>query len=331
MRLRRLTEMLLYLLPDTLFFGFLWSKTWLIKKNKLSFGIVLGDTLANNLLFIPICRSLVHHLSGTHTVVLIGPDELVPILKLWIPEATVIGLTPGHLWHPFYRYSQFWLLHRFHMKTVLHPVIVTRILDRHTAPMAGLLRALPIEKVLGYGEKSQKRWLHFLDRLPFGIYDTLLAKAPTYIGTDTRPFNGEHLSLYYYHLSALTYFEALHDETPFALPPCPEQWRPPGPYIVVAPRTGKQNTQHHIGRFVRAIQRIHENTPHISVVIVGEATAIPLGRVLRRHTGPYCIDLTGKTSLAETLHLVAGAEAILSSDPGVSQMGVLYFKTQLTV
>jgi len=323
MRARLIIGAILYLLPDALFR--LVVRCSHFKKAPKTLAIVRLDHIGDMVFFAQTCRSLVLNCRQKHTPSLvICHPTLVPLVKGWIPEAQIFSLDPKKLWQPRYRYRQLWRLQRFQIQTFFHPVVSHY---HYLYSTGAIMRCLPCPTTVGY-QTTAKGWTAWLNRISSWHYTSLLPAAQ--LSTDIPASKVPHDQAY--HTAALIYFNTELVKTPLPTPRCTTNWNfPTDHYIIIAPGASHSMRQWPIGRVITLLQQIHAQNPTLTVVIIGSKEESELGLKLRRHTGDYCIDLTGKTSLVETWDLVSRSQFIVTNETGISQMGAALNKQTFTV
>lgn len=315
----------LYLFPDALFRLAIMFRHF--RKSPKTLAIIRLDHIGDMVLFANTCRSLVMHCQtkGTPSLIICHPT-LIPLVKGWIPDAQVFGLDPKKLWQPRYRYRQLWRLQRFQIQTLFHPVVSHY---QYLGSTAAIIRCLACPTVIGYQTKIQG-WRAWFNRISERHYTWLLPANASDVAPLDSPTKQPHEQDY--HDAALIYFNAEPINTQLPTPPCTANWNfPTDHYILVAPGASHTMRQWPIGRFITLLQQLHAQNADYRFVIIGSKEETAIGEKLRRHTGDYCSDLTGKTSLVETWDLVGRSQCIITNETGIAQMGAALKKTTFTL
>lgn len=331
-RILRLFSTVLYLLPDLIFRGII-RYTPRHKKTE-TLAIIRLDKIGDMVLFAQTCNALVSHTTQQGKLcLLICQPSLVPLVKGLIPQAQLFGLDPQKLWQPAYRYRQGWRLYRFGIQTFFHPAVSHY---QYLETTAAILRMLPHQIAIGY-KTHVTGWRALGNAISGWHYKPLLAPTtcPALNGPPEPPLSAPippHERDY--HQAALSYFGAdmpsAHRELGY--PECKREWAfPVADYIVIAAGASHDLRRWPIGRFVTLVQQLRDRNPEQIVVLIGTPSESDLGEKLRRHTGEYCIDLTGKTSLVETWHLIAESKLVITNETGVAQMGAVLGKKTIAL
>ncbi len=332
-RVLGLITALLYLLPDLLFRVILRYTPR--QKKQETLAIIRLDKIGDMVLFAHTCQRLVSHtLRHGRLPLIICQSSLVPLVAGWLPNAHLFGLDPQKLWQPAYRYRQCWRLHRFGIQTFFHPAVSHY---QYLETTSAILRIIPRHIAIGY-HTHVSGWRAWANAVSGWHYEVLLPEAHVPmkngppappLASPIPPHEGD------YHHAALTYFGA--DAAPslaaaLGNPVCKREWLfPVDGYMVVAPGASHDLRRWPLGHFITLIQQLHERHPDQGIVILGTPSESHLGEKLRRHTGDYCIDLTGKTTLVETWHLIAKSERVITNETGVAQMGAALGKKTITL
>jgi len=321
MRARLILGAILYLLPDAIFRFTVTFRHF--RKSAKTLAIVRLDHIGDMVLFAQTCRSLVLDCKQKDTPsLIICHPTLVPLVKGWIPEAQIFGLDPKKLWQPRYRYRQLWRLQRFQIHTLFHPVVSHY---QYLGNTAAIIRCVPCPITVGY-QTTATGWRSWFNRISGWHYTHLLPAKQSETPNPDMPHEQD------YHRAALTYFNAELLKTPLPTPVCATNWNfPTDQYILIAPGASHSMRQWPIGRFITLLQQLHAQNPTLTAVIIGSKEESALGLKLRRHTGDYCIDLTGKTSLVETWDLVSRSQWIVTNETGIAQMGAALNKQTFTL
>jgi ADP-heptose:LPS heptosyltransferase len=311
----------LYIIPDILFRSIAWFRQ--IRNKTETLAIVRLDNIGDMIVFADICLQIVNTQATDKKVLIICKPVLVPLMKSWLPEAIVFGLDPKKLWQPHYRYRQLWRLHRFNIKTFFHPV-VSHYQYLHTT--GTLLRALPSKNTIGY-QTEAKGWRKLINKLSDWHYTLRLNPPVPEISENKKPEIVLATHERTYHMLAATHFGATHHTKELPTPNTQQTWAfPSDAYSLVVPGASNMIKRWPLGHFVQLILNLHDMDPHHTFVIVGDADEAALGEKLRHHTGPYCINLAGKTSLIDTWQLVSGSTYIISNDTSIAHMGEMLSK-----
>lgn len=322
MRALLLIGAVFYLLPDLLFRLILIAKQR--SKPRHTLAIIRLDPIGNMVLFAETCHRLVQKCrDDNHPALIVCTPSLLPLVKGWMPDAHIFGLDPQKLWQPSYRYRQLWRLHRFKIHSLFHPVVSH---FHYLSTTAVILRSLPCPITIGY-QTQTKGCQKIFNRVSEWHYKKRL--SPSLPAEDSLPTVNHET---HYHNAALAYFNAATTPSKLATPAVQTRWIfPTQHYILVAPGASHSIRQWPIGRFITVLQTLRAADPNLHFVIIGDANETTLGDTLRRHTGDYCIDVTGKTSLVETWDLVSRCELVLSNETGIAQMGAALHKKTITL
>jgi len=96
-----------------------------------------------------------------------------------------------------------------------------------------------------------------------------------------------------------------------------EKWQPfDRSWVIIHPGARWANKRWPAEFFAQAVLQVARHHPHIFFAILGNATDRALGQVIASAEPARCLDLTGKTSLAEMLEWIHLGELMLTNDTG---------------
>lgn len=112
------------------------------------------------------------------------------------------------------------------------------------------------------------------------------------------------------------FFKSFHD----LLSGCPSD-QPHGGYIVINIGATKPANRWKTKYFAKLADMIDEKTDH-KIVITGGAEDQPYAEIIKDRTCCKAVDLCGKTSLKELVHIIDKAECVISCDTGPMHLAI---------
>lgn len=105
----------------------------------------------------------------------------------------------------------------------------------------------------------------------------------------------------------------------------------PGPHLLVHAGASYGTAKRWLPeRFAEVCGRWHQETGG-GVVLLGVPAEAEVNQTIAELVGASCLDLCGRTSLSESLHLISGAQAFLSNDSGLMHVAGAFSVPQVAV